>query len=224
MKTRTLQWEALQAAVPGHTVQEMRRAFHRIAQLFPDYWKWQFSTAQEALVYERPGYPIEKALCLELAKAVWYPDFHFFLGTYFDWTNANKAYWKSRWDFCRTARFVCEEGMAALRNKRGQVSAHKIVQYVKRLRYEKRFPDLDWAAYVEARYPTYALWLVDQVDQMMTGLKDNCIDNVRVCDVSKPAHRRRYAMQRANGCCGFHDEVVTHWTGKRFKIGCNYGH
>ncbi len=61
------------------------------------------------------------------------------------------------------------------------------------------------------------------IKAMLAEVNDSCIDNVRfaACDVRKDM--RRYRDRQMGGCCGHHDETVSIF-GRKFMIGCNYGH
>jgi hypothetical protein len=59
--------------------------------------------------------------------------------------------------------------------------------------------------------------------RMTKDLGDDCVDNYRFAALDRPGDLRRYRMQRRQGCCGFHDEIVV-ISGIRYTIGCNYGH
>ena len=59
--------------------------------------------------------------------------------------------------------------------------------------------------------------------RMAKDIDDPCMDNFRFAEMDKSGDLRRYWDQRARGCCGSCDQVVT-IDGRKFQIGCNYGH
>lgn len=59
--------------------------------------------------------------------------------------------------------------------------------------------------------------------RMQKDINDPCMDNFRFSAMDKPGDLRRYKDRRASGCCGSCDQVVT-IHGRKFVIGCNYGH
>lgn len=58
---------------------------------------------------------------------------------------------------------------------------------------------------------------------MLMEINDSCIDNTRFAAVDSNKDMKRYWKQAARGCCGRHDEIVSVF-GRKFMIGCNYGH
>lgn len=59
-------------------------------------------------------------------------------------------------------------------------------------------------------------WMYDHVE-------DSCVDNVRVAKVNNPIELAKYDAQKNKGCCGSYDTKVM-VRGKKYYIGCNYGH
>lgn len=67
-------------------------------------------------------------------------------------------------------------------------------------------------------------WLRDemQVAQVLNG--DHCIDNERFAEVGNDEQETDYTAAEQSGCCGRDDSIVTHTSGRNFRIGFNYGH
>ena len=66
-------------------------------------------------------------------------------------------------------------------------------------------------------------WLCNKSASIYKSLKDNCVDNYRVCAGENMSVD--YKLQRNSGCCGFCDrKVINPKTGNTFWIGFNYGH
>lgn len=63
---------------------------------------------------------------------------------------------------------------------------------------------------------------IDREISRMTADLD-CVDNIRFAAMNSRKDMRRYRAQQDEGCCGSHDEEVTIY-GRKFMIGCNYGH
>ena len=62
----------------------------------------------------------------------------------------------------------------------------------------------------------------DEINKMIVEVNDHCIDGVRWARVRKRNEMRRF--RNARTCCGCCEYVVTHSSGERIIIGCNYGH
>lgn len=83
-------------------------------------------------------------------------------------------------------------------------------------------PTRDFLIY---RYGDTGRWLDYNIKKMIKEVDDPCIDNFRVVEVGDPYEEIIYNIIIEEGCCGFEDREITHEpTGKKFKIGCNYGH
>jgi len=69
-------------------------------------------------------------------------------------------------------------------------------------------------------------WLARRVAKLFRDARDTyCVDNFRVCDMSRPDEVEKYRVQRASGCCGSADRSITHYSsGRVFRYGFNYGH
>jgi hypothetical protein len=59
--------------------------------------------------------------------------------------------------------------------------------------------------------------------RMAKDIDDPCMDNFRFSAMDRPGDLRRYRDRRASGCCGSYDQEIT-IDGRKFIIGCNYGH
>lgn len=69
------------------------------------------------------------------------------------------------------------------------------------------------------------LFLARRLAKAIRSVKDECLDNFRVCDVASADEVARYERQRASGCCGCKDIEVTHFaSGRTFRLGFNHGH
>lgn len=71
------------------------------------------------------------------------------------------------------------------------------------------------------------VWLCNQLGKARQSVKDNCIDNYRLCHASWRTGdpTAEYAHTRSQGCCGSFDKRVNNpRTGRTFWIGFNYGH
>lgn len=57
------------------------------------------------------------------------------------------------------------------------------------------------------------------------AVDDPCIDNIRFARYGDCDDMEEYFVKRANGCCGFYDGVHKYpGDGKKYLVGCNYGH
>jgi hypothetical protein len=66
---------------------------------------------------------------------------------------------------------------------------------------------------------------VDQwFDEMYESGEYECMDNYRWAEVGDAFAEEDYEGQKASGCCGSHDTVITGPDGSRFRVGFNYGH
>lgn len=102
------------------------------------------------------------------------------------------------------------------RNQQGRPERMTLVQHIRRRRYEERRP-----VGKENRYPGFDGLLRMELDDLAEG-KDY-VDNRRFAAVKSRADMRRYRKQRDSGCCGSIDKEVS-IMGRKFMIGCNFGH
>lgn len=51
-----------------------------------------------------------------------------------------------------------------------------------------------------------------------------CADNFRFSPEDDGHGLNEYEDIRDSGCCGYFDRVVEDNTGRKWKVGCNYGH
>lgn len=79
---------------------------------------------------------------------------------------------------------------------------------------------------------------VREIQDWFGARDEDCMDNRRVADASRPAHKRHYQKQKEHGCCGSVDEVLVigrssligglidafRGAGTRYWVGFNYGH
>lgn len=73
--------------------------------------------------------------------------------------------------------------------------------------------------------PDVRAWLRERVEAMWADHEDDCADNGRMCEVGNKEEEQRYEKAYNDGCCGYDDSLIIHVaTGRRFKLGCNYGH
>lgn len=74
------------------------------------------------------------------------------------------------------------------------------------------------------------IWLCNQIGATMSDYNrrgERCIDNYRLSHVQlfTNTYDAHYKCARAQGCCGFHDELLKNpLTGNSFWFGFNYGH
>lgn len=59
--------------------------------------------------------------------------------------------------------------------------------------------------------------------RMQREVNDPCMDNFRFADAGKSGDMKRYKRRVRRGCCGSYDTTVT-IKGRKFWMGCNYGH
>ena len=100
--------------------------------------------------------------------------------------------------------------------------------WIKRVRYLVRIvKDAPGAARGNDPIADYGSLIGREINGAMMVLRrdigDPCMDNWRFAALDKPGDVRRYRARRATGCCGFADKKVT-IHGRKFIIGCNYGH
>lgn len=65
--------------------------------------------------------------------------------------------------------------------------------------------------------------VIDILNKKITKNGDGCNDNLRIAQVHSPEDMVYYLSRKANGCCGFFDEIIT-FKDKQYLIGFNYGH
>jgi hypothetical protein len=94
----------------------------------------------------------------------------------------------------------------------------KLVEKIKHERWERRQTQPK-----QNSYPSFERELGAAIQQMRQDLNENCIDNIRVAALDVRKDMRSYRKQAASGCCGRHDEEVV-IRGRKFTIGCNFGH
>jgi hypothetical protein len=67
-------------------------------------------------------------------------------------------------------------------------------------------------------------WLARQVLLRLKRGDIEPTDNWRWAEEGVKVQEEAYASARSKGCCGFEDFVLVHPSGRRFRIGFNYGH
>lgn len=67
-------------------------------------------------------------------------------------------------------------------------------------------------------------WLARQVLFRLKKGKYEYVDNWRWAEEGVKVQEEAYAAAASKGCCGFEDFVLVHPSGRRFRIGFNYGH
>jgi hypothetical protein len=91
-----------------------------------------------------------------------------------------------------------------------------VITEIKQARYRKRLTETK-----EHHYGIYQGGINRAVRKMTKNLE--YVDNIRFAAVDNRKDMRRYRDARERGCCGYHDEEIS-VLGKKFMIGCNYGH
>jgi hypothetical protein len=67
------------------------------------------------------------------------------------------------------------------------------------------------------------LWLDSLLDDINNRYQ--CVDNVRIAELTSQSELEEYEYQKSKGCCGAIDTEVQHReSGRRFLLGFNYGH
>jgi len=91
-----------------------------------------------------------------------------------------------------------------------------IVVEIKQRRYRERSSQTK-----EHHYGMYQPSIDAEIRRMMSKL--DYVDNTRFAAVDNRKDMRRYRDAASKGCCGSCDKEVTIY-GRKFMIGCNYGH
>lgn len=99
----------------------------------------------------------------------------------------------------------------------------QVIKDVRDERYRRRLPRKKVARPIEDYGFVRGILLQRHIERMIEDLDEPCLDNVRFAASNSRREMRRYRRQQSNGCCGSHDEEVS-ICGKKFWIGCNYGH
>lgn len=96
--------------------------------------------------------------------------------------------------------------------------SENLIRSIRWYRYRARCPHKTW----EDRYsPRIVGWVYEIIN---AEVNDNCIDNIRCARVGDGKQVKKYYRQQEHGCCGSYDVVRRGPDGKRYLIGCNYGH
>lgn len=73
------------------------------------------------------------------------------------------------------------------------------------------------------REPELRAWADQQWKRLSSG--DDYVDNERIAEVGNEGDELEYQQALERGCCGFSDTIVTHRkSGRKFRVGYNYGH
>ena len=68
------------------------------------------------------------------------------------------------------------------------------------------------------------MWLEREFYFLELEADDTCVDNYRCAEVGNEKDEQTYQKIKDGGCCGSAEKTVTHPSGRKFKIGFNYGH
>jgi hypothetical protein len=91
-------------------------------------------------------------------------------------------------------------------------AARNAIAWARYARGKKKWDDVLPADIVQWAHYEFAAWKLD------------CMDNTRVALLTSSSQKRRFKKQAERGCCGSHSEVRTGPDGKKYLLGCNYGH
>jgi hypothetical protein len=128
-----------------------------------------------------------------------------------NWQSRDKAHWRSTFRYAQRSVYT--------------IKHFDVELYILLRRYNIRLPRSQRGEDPVADYGAiYGWWLKHEINAMVARLDESCLDNIRFADMSNRKDMKRYRKAKASGCCGYHDEVVTTLTGRKFTIGCNYGH
>lgn len=119
------------------------------------------------------------------------------------------CFFPSRWSAARVVRHGVDQGVVPsgeLQRAKREVKA-RLAECQER-RWQQR----------------YSQEIEGWVNILLQGLDLEFTDNVRVACVRDRRALRAYRRQGALGCCGFYDETHTGPDGRKYLIGCNYGH
>ncbi len=73
--------------------------------------------------------------------------------------------------------------------------------------------------------PEERKWAEEQLNDIIDLHDLDYVDTQRIAEVDDVEEETVYFSLKNSGCCGEHDEVITHpTTGKAIRVGCNYGH
>jgi hypothetical protein len=169
----------------------------------PDYWRGWF---REVSDWRKVSFPPQPCPLTARAKARTWP---FFLRIVAEKIGAADRHVPGVW----------------VGNGREPTSA---AQWLRRVRYLHRtVRDRPGAARGDNPVKDYGLLvgraLNKHMSQMVKDIGDSCVDNFRFARMDRAGDMRRYRIAKAGGCCGSFDRVVT-ILGKKYIIGCNYGH
>lgn len=173
-----------------------------LSKKYPQYWEYY---GVNLFLHKNEGILLQQAFDLEERGESWSPSFQDRIAN-IAWTCKDKQYWKSIFNF---KVFILDP-----RDRNFSVKSIKQIRYSKRMRIlhpYKSYTDL------------YGDTIANILEKYFREKNYDCMDNYRVCDVSKSNERRKYFRTKNLGCCGCHDERIE-IKGKTFLVGFNYGH
>jgi hypothetical protein len=65
-------------------------------------------------------------------------------------------------------------------------------------------------------------WLERYIFSQVEG--EDCVDNLRWAEVDDPEQMKAFRKAAEEGCCGSFSGQVVGPDGKKYVVGCNYGH
>lgn len=136
------------------------------------------------------------------------------------WTCTDPEYW--RIVFERALKEVFFESRQNYGTNEFSFEEKDPIKVIKEWRYQYRIPRRKKKQYKDYGFVRGVL-LERAIETMLKNLDEPCVDNVRFTAVNDRKEMKRYNRQREEGCCGSHDEEIL-ICGKKFMIGCNYGH
>lgn len=82
---------------------------------------------------------------------------------------------------------------------------------------------VDWREVLWRRYGTdIGFWLERKIDNRIKRHADSTVNSIRFCDVTSSIEHEEF--NRLRSCCMSFEQEIEHSSGKRFRIGFNYGH
>jgi hypothetical protein len=154
-----------------------------------------------------------------------------------DWKSTDRAYWKQVFKDASAQKVFFFRAEPGTRYDSFQVSVDPdngdpasilaphfprwvkngdIVVEIKQRRYRERMSETK-----EHHYGVYQPSIDAEIHRMMGKL--DYVDNTRFAAVDNRKDMRRYRDAASRGCCGSCDKEITIY-GRKFMIGCNYGH
>lgn len=75
--------------------------------------------------------------------------------------------------------------------------------------------------YTTAKVP---LEIQEALEQRIEECRLECADNYRFSPMDDPEGLNEFEIIKERGCCGSYEREVEDKTGRKWLIGCNYGH